>query len=304
MGNDGGTIVKRLDIVKVKNDGSDAKVDPAILAKVLATTCSLSHQPLRSPIVADRLGFLYNKDSVLKYLLSRIESFSSDPIEVQKADRTASHIQGLKDVQTLKPTENAAYKNATKKGEQEEDKPAPFICPLNQKEMNGRHRFVYIKPCGCMMSSSGLLATISDQLMNKSKEKEIETMTADSEDQQNTIFCPVCSMAFSANCFRKNVIIPGGDVVILNGSEAEIQAQRITMENDRIAEQTRKKDAKAKRLSANPTDAVGLDRQRKKEEKRKRKEEMSVTPPSKLDQNTKRIRHADEKSNKPDLVAH
>lgn len=34
MGNDGGIIVKRFDIVKVCNDGSDVKVDLVILVKV------------------------------------------------------------------------------------------------------------------------------------------------------------------------------------------------------------------------------------------------------------------------------
>ncbi|PWN31971.1 DUF602-domain-containing protein [Meira miltonrushii] len=280
MGNDGGTIVKRTDIVKVRNDGSDAKVDPAILAKVLATTCSLSHQPLQPPIVADRLGNLYNKDSILKYLLSKSDS-KGESDAAKKADRTAGHIRGLKDVQTLKPTENPAYKSASKKGEQDEDKPAPFICPLNQREMNGRHRFVYIRQCSCMMSSSGLIATISDQVVNTSKEQK----------EGSQVSCPICATPFSASCFRKNEIIPGGDVIILNGSMTEVQAQRIAMENDRAAEQAKKKEAKAKKAESTDTD-----KQRRKEEKRKREEEAV----SELDQDIKRSRHADQS----DLVAH
>jgi Rtf2 RING-finger len=290
MGNDGGTIVKRLDIVKLRNDGSDAKVDPAILAKVRATTCSLSHQPLRIPIVADRIGNLYNKDSILKYLISKSDSQGESDVG-KKADRIAGHIRGLKDVQTLKPTENSACKNSTKKSEQDEDKPAPFICPLNQREMNGRHRFIYIRQCGCMMSSSGLIATISDQLANNSKEQREGT-----DQIENTVCCPICATNFSANCFRKNEIIPGMDVIILNGSETEVQAQRISMENDRAAEQARKKEAKAKK-----NESTDLDKKQRKEEKRKRKEE-AVTE---VDQDVKRIRHADQKPpNKSDLVAH
>lgn len=281
MGNDGGTIVKRTDIVKVRNDGSDSKVDPAILAKVLATTCSISHQPLQPPIVADRLGHLYNKDSILKYLLSKAD-IKGDTEAAKKADRIAGHIRGMKDVQTLKPTENPAYKSASKKGEQDEDKPAPFICPLNQREMNGRHRFVYIRQCSCMMSSSGLIATIYDQIVNTNKEQK---------EGQNTVGCPICATPFSASSFRKNEIIAGGDVIILNGSESEVQAQRIAMENERAAEQAKKKEAKAKKAESTDTE-----KQRRREEKRKRKEEAVPE----IDQDIKRSRHADQS----DLVAH
>lgn len=42
------------------------------------TTCALTGQPLRAPVVADWLGNLYSKESVLSFLLARAGSFDDE----------------------------------------------------------------------------------------------------------------------------------------------------------------------------------------------------------------------------------
>lgn len=31
-----------------------------------------------------------------------------------------------------------------------------FICPISMKEMNGKHRFVYLDTCGCVFAEQAL----------------------------------------------------------------------------------------------------------------------------------------------------
>lgn len=42
------------------------------------STCALSEQPLKSPIVADRFGNVFNKEAVLRFLLNRKGIFENE----------------------------------------------------------------------------------------------------------------------------------------------------------------------------------------------------------------------------------
>lgn len=228
----------------MKDDGKGG-VDPAILAKVLATTCVLSHKPLAVPVVSDSLGRLYNKDAVVTYLLQRGEKAKSREASV------AGHLRGLKDVRELKLTPNTVFKSGA--ASSEEDLPAPFICPLTNREMNGKHRFVYLTTCGCVMSESGLRAVVNEQL----------------KAEKTSAGCPICGTAFAISSLAKKSIIPGGDIILLNGTDAEVEDMlRCTMER-RDVEAARKKELKAKDILEGSEE-----KRQKKEEKRKRKEDV------------------------------
>lgn len=72
MGNDGGSIPTRRELVK-----SSAAALSTTQVKEIQTeqqehywsTCALSHQRLCLPVVSDSLGTLYNKDAVIGHLL-------------------------------------------------------------------------------------------------------------------------------------------------------------------------------------------------------------------------------------------
>lgn len=88
--------------------------------------------------VSCELGRLYNKDSVIEFLLKR-DTFPGD---------AADHIRSLKDVIELKLTQRT-------------DCPVtadvtPFICPVVGLEMNGKYRFCYLRKCGCVMSERAM----------------------------------------------------------------------------------------------------------------------------------------------------
>jgi hypothetical protein len=239
--------------VRVKEEGR-ANVDPAILNKVLATTCCLSYKILANPVVSDSLGRLYNKDSVVRYLLRR-----SGMDGKSKEDKIAGHLRGMKDLQELKLEPNlAASRTLSSSTPSEEELPSPFLCPLTQREMNGKHRFIYLATCGCVMSESGLRVVVAEQ--------------ANDEEQVST--CPVCGTSFSISTLGKRDIRAGGDVVIINGTDKEVDAMRDEMEKKRYLELARKRELKSK--SKNRTTEEAEEKRLKKEDKRKRKEEVAL----------------------------
>jgi hypothetical protein len=96
MGNDGGSIPTRADLVKVKEKKREP--NPEEFAKVRWNYCALSNEPLKEPIVADELGNLFNKETVLKALFAK--KFDHDLFP---------HIRGLKDFINLRLTPNPNF---------------------------------------------------------------------------------------------------------------------------------------------------------------------------------------------------
>lgn len=71
MGNDGGSIARRDELVKVKTSTISAKGKAKSSQKLRWTTCTLSKEPLREPVVGDALGRLYNKEAITEWLVQR-----------------------------------------------------------------------------------------------------------------------------------------------------------------------------------------------------------------------------------------
>lgn len=78
------------------------------------------------PIMACRAGLLYNKEAVIKYILSK------------KPLQSMQHTKGLKDFKELKL--------------QFDSRSRRFICPLMRTELGGSNRGVLIWKCGCCIS--------------------------------------------------------------------------------------------------------------------------------------------------------
>ncbi|KAJ2817449.1 Replication termination factor 2 [Coemansia furcata] len=140
MGNDGGSIPRRNEMVREKK--KDEKADRQNQAIALNFFCALSKLPLQEPIVGDELGRLYNRQAVLEYLLDRSAFGDGHSI--------CDNIQGLKDVKTLKVTPNPT--TAKKPSSFDGQPTARFVCPITMKEMNGNSGFEFIWSCGCVFS--------------------------------------------------------------------------------------------------------------------------------------------------------
>ncbi|XP_065270353.1 replication termination factor 2 isoform X1 [Emys orbicularis] len=203
MGCDGGTIPKRHELVKGPRKVEKVDKNAELVAQWYY--CTLSQEELRRPIVACELGRLYNKDAIIEFLLDK----SSDKSLVQ----AASYIRSIKNVTELNLADNPAWKGdkGNTKGDKYDDiQCARFICPVVGLEMNGRHRFCFLRNCGCVFSERAL--------------KEIKTEV-----------CHRCGVSFQEE-----------DVIILNGNKEDVEVLKKRMEERRLKSKVGKKSKKCK----------------------------------------------------------
>lgn len=203
MGCDGGTIPKRHELVK--GPKKVEKVDKNAELVAQWNYCALSQEILRRPIVACELGRLYNKDAVIEFLLDK---------SAEKAlGKAASHIKSIRNVTELKLSDNPAWEGGrgNTKGDRHDDlQRARFICPVVGLEMNGRHRFCFLRCCGCVFSERAL--------------KEIKAEV-----------CHTCGTAFQED-----------DVIVLNGTKEDVEVLKKRMEERRLRAKLEKKTKKPK----------------------------------------------------------
>lgn len=146
MGNDGGSIPKRTDLVKSKGKPQGTGADPRDADKPRWRQCALSNDPLRRPIVSCPLGRLFNKDALIALLLA---SPDDPPPFGAEGQSVAGHIRSLKDVTELKLHDNPALADS-------DEAAAPFVCPVTLREMNGSTKFMYRIPSGTVVSEVAL----------------------------------------------------------------------------------------------------------------------------------------------------
>lgn len=165
MGNDGGSIPTRRELVK-----EGAKDLSTTQVKEIQTeqqehywsTCALSHEPLSEPVVSDAMGTLYNKHAVLDYLLSesRKEAPPSKEELAAKKESFKDRLRSLKDIVEVKFHLEVESRKWT--------------CPVTNKTLGPGTKAVYIVPCGHAFAES-LMATVPGETClqcNESYQKE------------------------------------------------------------------------------------------------------------------------------------
>ncbi|RFU33632.1 hypothetical protein B7463_g2696, partial [Scytalidium lignicola] len=137
MGNDGGSIPTRRELVKeaARNPNSSELKATKVEAQTHAwTVCPISNRPLAAPIVSDSAGILYNKDAIIEYLLPSDDP--SDSTKAEKEEVLQGRVTCLRDVVEVKFT-------LEKEGKEERR-----ICPVTSKELGASTKAVYLVPCG------------------------------------------------------------------------------------------------------------------------------------------------------------
>ncbi|KAG5640595.1 hypothetical protein DXG03_007992 [Asterophora parasitica] len=237
MGNDGGSIPDRRDLVKNKpkvrmnenitrkllmTGGKAEQADKANQTRARWFFCALSKRKLQEPVVSCALGKLYNKDSIIEYLLDKSAYGDGETI--------CGHIRSLKDLKKLTLSPNPARTPSPTSDPSISEHPQ-FICPLTLKEMNGLQPFVYLGPCGCVFSHAGLKAVAPP------------SSSADSEAEKELALCPQCASKYD----------PTQDIITLNPLADEEDVLRFAMERRRLLEPVKAKKGK-KRKNASPED--------------------------------------------------
>ncbi|EDO07408.1 Rtf2 RING-finger family protein [Babesia bovis T2Bo] len=159
MGGDGGSIPGRIDLVRttgytfVRNLGgmgyspntqmkaADEHLTNAQIKDLRWKVCSLSQEPLSRPIMVCRLGLLYNKEAVIKYILSK-----KNVVSMQ-------HIKNMKD---FKEVDLEVDKSSQR-----------FLCPITLTEFCGVNRGVLIWTCGCCISEKAFKELMKSQISQK-----------------------------------------------------------------------------------------------------------------------------------------
>ncbi|KAF9444795.1 DUF602-domain-containing protein [Macrolepiota fuliginosa MF-IS2] len=218
MGNDGGSIPDRRDLVKTKRKAEQA--DKANQTRARWFFCALSKRKLQEPVVACALGKLYNKDSIIEYLLDKSAYGDGEII--------CGHIKSLKDVKQLTLSPNTTPKADSKGAADDSTDRAQFVCPFTMKEMNGSQPFVYIWTCGCVFSLAGY-KTMSGSSSGSPKVSEGEGLD----------LCPQCQKKYSGV----------DDIISLNPTSDEEERLREKMDHRKLL-QAPKKSKKRKNGSS------------------------------------------------------
>jgi hypothetical protein len=151
MGNDGGSIPTRRELVKnaARNPNASEVKATQLEAQTHAwTQCPLSHRLLIAPIVSDSGGTLYNKDAILEHLLPQDDVPAA--IRKEKEELLRGRVKGLRDIVEVKFT-------TVKEGKDEKK-----ICPITSKELGPHVKAVYLVPCGHAFSEVAIREVAED----------------------------------------------------------------------------------------------------------------------------------------------
>jgi len=146
MGNDGGSIPTRRELVKnaARNPNTSELKATQLEAQTHAWTwCPLSNRPLTTPVVSDCAGTLYNKDAIIEQLLPKDDDVSALVIK-EKEDILQGRVKGLRDIVEVKFA-------VSKEGKDEK-----WVCPITSKELGPSTKAVYLVPCGHAFSEAAI----------------------------------------------------------------------------------------------------------------------------------------------------
>ncbi|KAK5128322.1 hypothetical protein LTR85_002989 [Meristemomyces frigidus] len=144
MGNDGGSIPTRRELVKeaARNpSASQVKESQQEQQAYHWTTDPISHKPLAQPVVSDSSGKLYNKETILEYLVEGARKEEADSV-------TQGAIKSLKDVVEVKfEVDDEASAKANHQ---------VWKCPVTGDRLGPGSKAAYLVPCGHAFSGSAI----------------------------------------------------------------------------------------------------------------------------------------------------
>eukprot|EP01068_Selenidium_serpulae_P007311 Selendium_serpulae@DN4678_c0_g1_i1.p2 len=247
MGGDGGSIPKRVDVVRtagwrfVRNLGGmgynpnlQARSGDERLGRVESksfrmSTCALTQERLRQPVVACRLGNLYNKLPLVQAMVAK------------KLPPHLEHISSLRVVREVKADINTPA---------EAGEPTSIICPISSSELTAGGDAVLLWACGCVMSAKSVEAVgSSDSNPSSSKKKEEDEDSAASE----ITTCLVCGTPYDP---ARDVIHLAPDYERFDKMQTALDGWKPTKRKKANGEDSEKPTKSLKQSKSNEVDNV------------------------------------------------
>ncbi|KAI1419232.1 Rtf2 RING-finger-domain-containing protein [Xylaria sp. FL1777] len=256
MGNDGGSIPKRRELVKEAARLPTASELKATALESLThawSTCPISSEPLDPHnTVSDARGRLYNYETVLRCLMPGADANES-PEERQSqeaAEFARSGIRSLKDVVKLRFN----IRKDEKRGEIR-------TCALSMKELGASTRAVYVVPCGHVFA----------ELVMKELLAAEESSSADAAPEQKS-HCPQCSEAFLVRDMVPILPVDEPDVEKCTARMEELRAAGLAhnLKKDKTAGGKKKRKAAEEEGGKSRDDGTNGNKPAPKEKKQKR----------------------------------
>lgn len=148
MGNDGGSIPTRRELVKEAaktKTATEVKESQHEQQEYYWTTDPISQKPLAQPVVSDCNGKLYNKVTILEYLVE-----GSHKEDAERA--TLGAVKSLKDVVEVKFDVDAESSTTANESAARET----WKCPITGDKLGPGAKAVYLVPCGHAFSGSAI----------------------------------------------------------------------------------------------------------------------------------------------------
>ncbi|KAI9830579.1 MAG: hypothetical protein M1826_004605 [Phylliscum demangeonii] len=243
MGNDGGSIPTRRELVKEAARDQTTTEVKALQQEQQGydwTTCPLSHRPLAPPVVSDQAGKLYNKDAVLQFLLPPAAASSphegGGPSRADAERFLAGRVRSWKDVVEVKFEEEEAVaadadedEDRRRRPPQQQQQQQPqqqrshgggrartpprWVCPVTKKVLGPKVKSVYLVPCGHAFSESAIREIAADHCLQL-------TARFRADDQ--------CNEPFTAENVIRILAIAPADLHRLEARAQMLQAQGLT----------------------------------------------------------------------------
>ncbi|KAK0616838.1 Rtf2 RING-finger-domain-containing protein [Immersiella caudata] len=218
MGNDGGSIPKRRELVK--NAARNPTVSELKATALESLAHAWSHDPLTTEpldlenIVSDWRGRLYNYESILKALLPSDDKHDDAALAPPNGESpeerfSSTGIKSLRDVVKLK------FKRYTQPGAKGSD---IWACPVSLKELGPSTKSVYIVPCGHVFAEAAI--------------KQIDEKV-----------CPECSEPFEASDAIPVLPTEKADIEKLEARLDDLKAKGLThsLKKDKSASRKKRK---------------------------------------------------------------
>ncbi|KAI5238293.1 DUF602-domain-containing protein [Aureobasidium subglaciale] len=148
MGNDGGSIPTRRELVKeAARDPTTTEIKQSQNERQEYgwSTDPISRKPLSPPIVSDSNGKLYNKESIIEYLLPSDDTATTTKAEAETI--LQGSVKSLKDIVEIKfDVDTDAAK----------DVKIAWKCPVTGDRLGPGEKAVYLVPCGHAFSATAI----------------------------------------------------------------------------------------------------------------------------------------------------